>query len=209
LQEALKREIEALVAGGPAAAAAAAAAASASTTATAMTATNNGDEDEFIGSEDIGITTTPRTEESVPQDSLLCATEASTEASTDVSSSSSSTPIDRRRVLVVACHACQFLTDDVLAIAEECQVQVAVMPCCQKDGTRGSLKSFSRAAGLEFGLVHDIMTAVNTSRMSISTSNCNRYLLLRLRFPFSLLFVLCVLSLFSLARLSSLIFPYR
>jgi len=36
-------------------------------------------------------------------------------------------------VTVVACHACQHLTDETLQIASEYGVNVAVMPCCQKD----------------------------------------------------------------------------
>ena len=36
-------------------------------------------------------------------------------------------------VTVVACHACQHLTDETLQIAAEYGVNVAVMPCCQKD----------------------------------------------------------------------------
>ncbi len=36
-------------------------------------------------------------------------------------------------VTIVACHACQHLTDETLQIASEYGVNVAVMPCCQKD----------------------------------------------------------------------------
>ena len=36
-------------------------------------------------------------------------------------------------VTVVACHACQHLTDETLQIASEYGANVAVMPCCQKD----------------------------------------------------------------------------
>lgn len=36
-------------------------------------------------------------------------------------------------VTVVACHACQHLTDETLQIAAEYGANVAVMPCCQKD----------------------------------------------------------------------------
>jgi 8-oxo-dGTP pyrophosphatase MutT (NUDIX family) len=36
-------------------------------------------------------------------------------------------------VTVVACHACQHLTDETLQIASEYGVNVAVMSCCQKD----------------------------------------------------------------------------
>ena len=37
------------------------------------------------------------------------------------------------RILVVACHACQHLTDDTISIAESYGVHIAVMPCCHKD----------------------------------------------------------------------------
>jgi hypothetical protein len=36
-------------------------------------------------------------------------------------------------VTVVACHACQHLTDETMEIASEYGVNIAVMPCCQKD----------------------------------------------------------------------------
>ena len=36
-------------------------------------------------------------------------------------------------VTIVACHACQHLSDETLQIASEYGVNVAVMPCCQKD----------------------------------------------------------------------------
>lgn len=48
---------------------------------------------------------------------------------------------NRTRVLVVACHACQHLTQDTIDISERYGVHIAVMSCCQKDIT-GSWKSF-------------------------------------------------------------------
>jgi 8-oxo-dGTP pyrophosphatase MutT (NUDIX family) len=44
----------------------------------------------------------------------------------------------RGRVLVVACHACQHLSEEVLDIACRYGVHCAVMPCCQKDGSEGA-----------------------------------------------------------------------
>ncbi|CAD7926671.1 unnamed protein product [Amoebophrya sp. A120] len=40
-------------------------------------------------------------------------------------------------ILVVACHACQHLTDDTIDIAQSFGVHVAVMPCCHRDRTQG------------------------------------------------------------------------
>jgi len=42
------------------------------------------------------------------------------------------------RILVVACHACQHLSEETLEIACQQGVHVAVMPCCQKDLSPGS-----------------------------------------------------------------------
>jgi len=41
--------------------------------------------------------------------------------------------VPSHRILVVACHACQHLTDDTIRIAESYGVHIAVMPCCHKD----------------------------------------------------------------------------
>lgn len=76
-------------------------------------------------------------------------------------------------VLVVACHACQHLTDETLEIASEYGVNIAVMPCCQKDH-KGSWKGLSKSlakskgnksgssqetASLSFGIIMDLLTA--------------------------------------------------
>jgi hypothetical protein len=63
------------------------------------------------------------------------------------------------RILVVACHACQYLTTDTLAIARSEGVNVCVMPCCQKDTTGGSMKAFAKSLNLDIGIVMDIMAA--------------------------------------------------
>lgn len=63
------------------------------------------------------------------------------------------------RILVVACHACQHLTSDTLEIARSEGVNVCVMPCCQKDTTGGSIKSFAKSLSIDIGIVMDIMTA--------------------------------------------------
>ena len=63
------------------------------------------------------------------------------------------------RVLVVACHACQHLSDETLKIACSYGVHVAVMPCCQKDLFGGSLKAFSKQVNIGIGLLIDVLTA--------------------------------------------------
>lgn len=47
-------------------------------------------------------------------------------------------PISPFRILVVACHACQHLTDETLEIACSYGVHAAVLSCCQKDLSGGS-----------------------------------------------------------------------
>ena len=71
-------------------------------------------------------------------------------------------------VVVVACHACQHLTDETMQIASEYGVNVAVMPCCQKDHTqswKGLSKRLannnenSQEASLSFGTIMDLLAA--------------------------------------------------
>ncbi|KAL3771251.1 hypothetical protein ACHAW5_006660 [Stephanodiscus triporus] len=66
-------------------------------------------------------------------------------------------------VTVVACHACQHLTDETLHIASEYGVNVAVMPCCQKDHD-GSWKGLTNRLGgsggtLSIGALIDLLAA--------------------------------------------------
>lgn len=64
------------------------------------------------------------------------------------------------RVLVVACHACQHLSEEILEIV--CTkfrgVHAAVMPCCQKDRT-GSWKSTSKNLDIPIAKVMDLLLA--------------------------------------------------
>ncbi|KAL9186618.1 hypothetical protein ACHAXT_005856 [Thalassiosira profunda] len=70
-------------------------------------------------------------------------------------------------VTVVACHACQHLTDETLQIASEYGVNVAVLPCCQKDhdgwwkGLTRRLVSCSDSgnASLPIGTIMDLLAA--------------------------------------------------
>ncbi len=81
--------------------------------------------------------------------------------------------ISPTNVLVVACHACQHLTDETLEIASEYGVNIAVMPCCQKDHN-GTWKGLSKrlanssehnsnnsqkSASLSFGTIMDLLAA--------------------------------------------------
>ena len=70
--------------------------------------------------------------------------------------------VPRERVLVVACHACQHLSDEVLEIVC-CQfagVHAAVMPCCQKDTSPGSSwKSSSKNLQVPIEKVMDFLLA--------------------------------------------------
>ncbi|KAL7549006.1 hypothetical protein ACHAWF_012272 [Thalassiosira exigua] len=71
-------------------------------------------------------------------------------------------------VTVVACHACQHLTDETMKIASEYGVNVAVMPCCQKDldgRWKGIAKRLvrrsnnSESASLTIGALMDLLAA--------------------------------------------------
>jgi 8-oxo-dGTP pyrophosphatase MutT (NUDIX family)/antitoxin component of RelBE/YafQ-DinJ toxin-antitoxin module len=67
--------------------------------------------------------------------------------------------IEPSRILVVACHACQHLSDEILEIAcSKYGVAAAVMPCCQRD-TKGSWKSTSKNLGLSIATVMDLLLA--------------------------------------------------
>ena len=64
------------------------------------------------------------------------------------------------RVLVVACHACQHLSEEILHIACQLGVHVAVIPCCQKDTSQGSSwKATSKNLNLRIETVMDLLLA--------------------------------------------------
>jgi 8-oxo-dGTP pyrophosphatase MutT (NUDIX family) len=69
--------------------------------------------------------------------------------------------VSKSRILVVACHACQHLSHEVLRICcSEFGTAVAVMPCCQKDVSQGgSWKSTSRNLGISFATTMDLLLA--------------------------------------------------
>mgnify|MGYP005855007769 CR=1 FL=1 len=68
--------------------------------------------------------------------------------------------VPREDILVVACHACQHLSEEILEIV--CTkfrgVHAAVMPCCQNDRT-GSWKSTSKNLGIPIAKVMDLLLA--------------------------------------------------
>lgn len=66
-----------------------------------------------------------------------------------------------RRILVVACHACQHLSDEILQLScASYGVAAAVMPCCQKDVSPGkSWKDTSKNLGIGFATVMDLLLA--------------------------------------------------
>jgi 8-oxo-dGTP pyrophosphatase MutT (NUDIX family) len=66
----------------------------------------------------------------------------------------------RDRILVVACHACQHLSDEVLEISCQYGVHAAIMPCCQKDLSPGShWKATSKKLGVSIGTTMDLLLA--------------------------------------------------
>ena len=70
----------------------------------------------------------------------------------------SGTPPDR--ILVVACHACQHLSDETLQIACQHGVHAAVMPCCQRDFSPSSVwKTVAKRLGISMEIVMDILLA--------------------------------------------------
>lgn len=62
------------------------------------------------------------------------------------------------RILVVACHACQHLSEETLRGALSYGVAAAAMPCCQVDPTH-SWKRLSKTLQLDMGLVMDLLLA--------------------------------------------------
>ncbi len=64
------------------------------------------------------------------------------------------------RILVVACHACQHLSEETLEIAQWYGVHAAVMPCCQKDLSEGNVwKQTSKQMSIPIGHAMDLLLA--------------------------------------------------
>ena len=65
-------------------------------------------------------------------------------------------------ITVVACHACQHLSDETLEIAAEYGVNVAVLPCCQKDHDgwwKGLTKRLVQGSNIPIGVIMDVLVA--------------------------------------------------
>ena len=69
--------------------------------------------------------------------------------------------IKRERILVVACHACQHLSEETCEIATNMGANIAVMPCCQVDSGIGAgcWKSLSKNLKIPFAPIMDILLA--------------------------------------------------
>lgn len=70
----------------------------------------------------------------------------------------------RRRLVVMACHACQFLTTEIVEMCCNAALfgrancaPVAVMSCCPKDEDGGRLKSAAKALGVPLGAAADLV----------------------------------------------------
>jgi 8-oxo-dGTP pyrophosphatase MutT (NUDIX family) len=65
------------------------------------------------------------------------------------------------RILVVACHACQHLSDEILEVSCRYGVHAAVMPCCQKDPSSAgsSWKDASKKLDVPIEKIMDILLA--------------------------------------------------
>ena len=66
---------------------------------------------------------------------------------------------DKKRILVVACHACQHLSEETIEIATSQGVNVSVMPCCQRDRSGGAWKSLGKQIGIGIGPLMDVLLA--------------------------------------------------
>jgi len=101
--------------------------------------------------------------------------------------------VQSTKVLVVACHACQHLSDETLRISEQYGVHVAVMPCCQKDHS-GSWKAAAKNMGIslkkinthdgsklnsagagEVGVIMDLLSAGKMMGENAGLKACVRY----------------------------------
>ena len=80
-----------------------------------------------------------------------------------------------KNILVVGCHACQHLSEEIIQISCEYGVKyIAVMPCCQKDQTSGTIwKRTSKTLCIPIEKLMDILLAgkVMGYRGSIGSTN--------------------------------------
>ena len=70
--------------------------------------------------------------------------------------------VQSTNITVVACHACQHLTDEILEISQQYGVNVAVLPCCQKDHDgwwKGLTKRLVKGSTIPIGVIMDVLVA--------------------------------------------------
>lgn len=56
--------------------------------------------------------------------------------------------VDASQVMVVACHACSLLSDELIRECVECKVEFAIMPCCQGEESRKGMMMLNTAKNL-------------------------------------------------------------
>lgn len=66
--------------------------------------------------------------------------------------------VDPNEVMLVACHACSMLSDELIRECVRCQVEFAIMPCCQGEESRKGMMMLNTAKNLNLphGLLIDI-----------------------------------------------------
>eukprot|EP00438_Fugacium_kawagutii_P010222 Skav234254 [mRNA] locus=scaffold1464:683874:685073:- [translate_table: standard] len=66
--------------------------------------------------------------------------------------------VDPSEVMLVACHACSLLSDELIRECVRCQVEFAIMPCCHGEESRKGMMMLNTAKNLdlEHGLLIDI-----------------------------------------------------
>mmetsp|Transcript_5215 Transcript_5215/g.9927 ORF Transcript_5215/g.9927 Transcript_5215/m.9927 type:complete len:325 (+) Transcript_5215:215-1189(+) len=71
------------------------------------------------------------------------------------------TKFEANKVVVVACHACSHLSDEVLQMCSHAHVDFAVMPCCHRDQARdvdrGQIKHAADECNISLGLAMDLV----------------------------------------------------
>ena len=78
-------------------------------------------------------------------------------------------------VLVVACHACQHLSEEVLQIAHQYGVHCAVLPCCQTDLSPGApWKATAKNLQIPFATVMDLLLAGKAQSLVTTTRATTR-----------------------------------
>lgn len=66
--------------------------------------------------------------------------------------------VDPSEVMLVACHACSMLSDELIRECVRCQVEFAIMPCCHGEESRKGMMMLNTAKNLnlEHGLLIDL-----------------------------------------------------